>query len=245
MGVRMLAVRNRTLVRASPILRIPCLHSQLKHLSLLIMEDDTIQSSSNIAPIALALLGIILGGVGLYFGLSANQRLNPIDASVEASTTYSAKMDQLIQGLDLQIAELAAQVREQSQTVNRLRVYSSQGEQAVKKLAAELNLNREQIVKTAEKLNKLAAAGIRAATVSSLPAAQLSSAAAQSGQVDALAPAPTTVVDVGSTYVIVSGDSFAKIAARMGIPLQAILDANPEADPRRLAIGQTIYIPAQ
>lgn len=202
------------------------------------MEDDTIQSSSNMVPIALAVLGLVLGGAGLYFGLTANQRLNPIDVSVEASTTYSAKMDQLINGLDLQIAELAAQVAEQSKTVNRLRVYSAQGEQAVKKLAAELNVNREQIVKTAAKLNKFAAAGIHAPTVVQTPAVEPS-------QVDAAASTPPAAVDGGTTYVIVSGDNFATIAARMGIPLQAILDANPEADPRRLAIGQTIQLPAK
>ena len=125
------------------------------------MEDDAIQSPSNMVPVALAVFGIVLGGAGLYFGLTANQRLNPIDESFSASATSSAKIEKLINGFDTQLAELAAQMSEHSKTVSRLRVYSSQGEQAVKKLAGELNANREQIVKTAQKLNEFAAAECR------------------------------------------------------------------------------------
>jgi len=200
------------------------------------MEDDVNQSPSNMVPVALAVLGIVLGGAGLYFGLTANQRLNPIDESVSAGATSSAKIEKVINGFQTQVAELAAQVSEQSKTVNRLRIYSSQGEQAVKKLAGELNTNRAQIVKTAEMLNEFAAVGFRAA-----PAPQKASAASN----NAGSPATIAAPGVASTYVIVSGDNFGKIAGKFGVAVQAILDANPDADPRRLAIGQTIQIPAK
>jgi LysM repeat protein len=189
-------------------------------------------------PVALAVFGIVLGGAGLYFGLTANQRLNPIDESVSASATSSAKVEKVINGFETQITELAAQVSEQSKTISRLRVYSSQGEQAVKKLASELNVNREQIVKTAEKLNEFAAAGFRAA-----PAPQAPSAA--SADTATAEPAAPAAPGEATTYVIASGDNFGKIATKAGVTVQAILDANPDADPRRLAIGQTINIPAQ
>jgi LysM repeat protein len=187
-------------------------------------------------PVALAVLGIVLGGAGLYFGLTANQRLNPIDESVSAGATSSAKIEKVINGFQTQVAELAAQISEQSKTVNRLRIYSSQGEQAVKKLAGELNTNRAQIVKTAEMLNEFAAVGFRA-----VPAPQGASAASN----DTGSPAAIVAPGAASTYVIVSGDNFGKIAGKFGVAVQAILDANPDADPRRLAIGQTIQIPTK
>jgi len=187
-------------------------------------------------PVALAVLGIVLGGRRLYKKQTANQRLNPIDESVSAGATSSAKIEKVINGFQTQVAELAAQVSEQSKTVNRLRIYSSQGEQAVKKLAGELNTNRAQIVKTAEMLNEFAAVGFRAA-----PAPQKASAASN----NAGSPATIAAPGVASTYVIVSGDNFGKIAGKFGVAVQAILDANPDADPRRLAIGQTIQIPAK
>ena len=200
------------------------------------MEDDANQSPSNMVPVALAVLGIVLGTAGLYFGLTSNQRLNPIDESVSAGATSSAKIETVINGFQTQVAELAAQMSEQSKTVNRLRVYSSQGEQAVKKLAGELNTNREQIVKTAEMLNEFAAAGFRA-----VPAPQEASAASN----DTGSPAAIAAPGAASTYVIASGDNFGKIASKFGVAVQAILDANPDADPRRLAIGQTIQIPTK
>jgi LysM repeat protein len=204
-------------------------------------DDDSLQSPSNMVPVALAVFGIVLGGAGLYFGLTANQRLNPIDESVSATNSSSAKIEKVINGFDTKISELAAQVAEQEKTINRLRVYSSQGERAVKKLDAELRSNRAQIVKTAEALNEFAAAGFRAA-----PAPQIVSAAPD---VDSAAPelvsdAPAAALGEVTSYVIAPGDNFGKIATKHGVSIQSILDANPNADPRRLAIGQTINIPA-
>ncbi len=57
------------------------------------------------------------------------------------------------------------------------------------------------------------------------------------------ASSPTNIGSA-TTYNIQSGDNFAKIASAKGISLQALLDANPGVDPRRLQIGQAINIPA-
>jgi LysM repeat protein len=201
------------------------------------MEDDDIQPAGSMVPLALAVFGIVLGGAGLYFGLSANQRLNPIDETVSASQSSAAQIEKVINGFETQITELTAQLDEQSKTMNRLRVYSSQSEQAVKKLATELNTNREQIVKTAQKLNEFAEAGFRPAQART-PAETSSAGALVNADASAAAGAATT-------YVIVAGDNFGKIAAQTGVSLQAILDANPDTNPRRLSIGQTINIPAK
>jgi LysM repeat protein len=201
------------------------------------MEDDINQTPNNMIPVALAVFGIVLGGAGLYFGLTANQRINSIDASVEAGTSSSARAEKKISGFDTQIAELAARLAEQNKTVSRLRVYSSQGEQAVKKLASELKVNREQIVKTAESLNELAAAGFR--PTPSVSNAEVTSTVSTEPSVAAASPVDATM------YTIVSGDTFGRIAAKIGVSVQAILDANPDVDPRRLSIGQAIHIPAR
>ncbi|CAA6678818.1 MULTISPECIES: LysM domain-containing protein [unclassified Lentimonas] len=202
------------------------------------MEDDALQSPNNMIPVALAVFGIVLGGAGLYFGLTANQRLNPLDETLSESASSSAKIEKVINGYDTQIAELAAQVAEQEKTIGRLRVYSSEGERNLKKLAAELSANREQIVKTAGKLNEFAAAGFRAPAPAPTPSAPTVTSN-EGDPVEAATPGDAT------TYVIAAGDNFGKIATKHGVSVQAILDANPNADPRRLAIGQTINIPAK
>ncbi|RKX29332.1 MAG: hypothetical protein DRP71_16400 [Verrucomicrobia bacterium] len=45
------------------------------------------------------------------------------------------------------------------------------------------------------------------------------------------------------TYTIKSGDTFARLSGRFGVSVQAIEQANPGVDPRRLGIGQAINIP--
>jgi hypothetical protein len=56
-------------------------------------------------------------------------------------------------------------------------------------------------------------------------------------------PAATTSSSSGGTYTIVSGDTFARIAAQKGVSLQSLMDANPGVDPRLLRVGQRIIIP--
>lgn len=53
-------------------------------------------------------------------------------------------------------------------------------------------------------------------------------------------PAATSV----ELYSVQTGDTTARIARRFGIPIQALLEANPGLDPRRLKVGQQITIPA-
>jgi LysM repeat protein len=55
------------------------------------------------------------------------------------------------------------------------------------------------------------------------------------------APPPTTS---GTQYTVVRGDTFSGIAKKFGVSVRAIEDANPNVQPTRLQIGQTLTIPA-
>lgn len=203
------------------------------------MENDLNESTSSMLPIALAVLAIALGGAGLYFGMSANQRINPISDNIEASSGSAARIEKQLGSFDTKLTELVVQADELKQTVNRLRVYSSQSEQAAKQAISGVKDNREELVKLVTKFNELATSGIptgprqSAATTSVAPSVP-------SGTTSASSDAATVAA---STYSIQSGDNFAKIASKKGISLQALLDANSSVDPRRLQIGQKIRIP--
>ena len=51
------------------------------------------------------------------------------------------------------------------------------------------------------------------------------------------------LVREGTSYEIKSGDTFALIARKFGITVQALQDANPDARPDRLRVGQKLQIP--
>ncbi len=55
-----------------------------------------------------------------------------------------------------------------------------------------------------------------------------------------LAPSPTL-----QTYTVRAGDTFGSIAAKFGITVDALIGANPKADPNVLSIGTVLIIPAK
>jgi len=201
------------------------------------MEDDINSSSSSMLPVALAVLAIFLGGAGLYFGLTANQRVVPITESVDASITSTARIEKQLDSFETKFSEISVQVAEMNKTVTRLRTYSAQSEQVAKQALEGVKSNREELVKAVEKFNQLATGGLKP---------KASTPAATSQQTVTYGPAATNSTSSASeatAYSIQSGDTLAKIATRLSVPLQALLDANPGVDPTRLQIGQKINIP--
>lgn len=71
-----------------------------------------------------------------------------------------------------------------------------------------------------------------------------------------LTPSPTTAPEVGTvlaetplpsptpfTYIIQSGDTMSAIALKFGVPLDALIAANPNVSPNAMSVGQTLLIP--
>jgi LysM repeat protein len=208
------------------------------------MEEDIESSGASMVPIALALLAIVLGSAGLYFGLNANQRIAPLTESVDEGTSFAARLDKQLSSMETRIEEVTAQSNELKKTVDRLRIYGSQSETLTKQVAAGVKSNREEIVTLAEKMKELASSRVSA------PAAVVPSATARPNIPDSASSTDGTntsaaASSAASVYQIQSGDTFGKIASLKGVSLDALLAANPDADPRRLRIGQEINIPAQ
>ncbi len=61
-------------------------------------------------------------------------------------------------------------------------------------------------------------------------------------------PASTLLPDEepdGLRYVVLPGDNPAAIAERFGIPLETLSRANPDIDPKKLAVGRVLSIPRE
>lgn len=204
------------------------------------MEDDEIDTSSGggLLTVALAVLAIVLGGAGLYFGMTANQRLSPLADSLEAGSGNAARLEKSISALETQLAELSGQNSEMQGALNSMRVYGNQSEQAVKQLAAGMQENRVELVKLAGRLNALLANSAPSAPAATPAASSREERPASSGEEGSRAGGASS-----ETYAIVAGDNFVKIASKLGVELQALLDANPGVDLRRLRIGQEIKVP--
>lgn len=188
-------------------------------------------------PLAFSILAVVLGAAGLYFGLAANQGLSPIAESMEAGSISAARIEKTLDATETRMVELSSRVDELKKALDRVRVYGSQNERAVKQMATAVKENREELVKIAEGLNEVATrVPARSAPPSSAPFSSDSAPAAST-------VSPTVAND--GTYTIQAGDNFGKIAKTLGVGLQELLDANPDKDPRRLTIGTVIKVPAQ
>ncbi len=212
------------------------------------MEDDEeTPSASGMLPTALSILGIVLGGAALFFAINAGQRIGPLSASMEARSSGEAALEGRVEDLSTQLSEMEAQLESLDAALNRVRTYGNQSERAIKQLATELNTNREQIVKTAERLNELATRSLGAVASTEAASGTGGGAAPADADPDANPDADPGVESEASrrTYAVEAGDNFVRIASKTGVSLQALIDANPDVDPRRMQIGQQIKIPQE
>lgn len=56
-------------------------------------------------------------------------------------------------------------------------------------------------------------------------------------------PGTPSSTGTGEVYIVKAGDTLSKIAAQLGVEMQAIIDANDLINPNRLSIGQELIIP--
>lgn len=188
-------------------------------------------------PIALALLAIVMGGAGLYFGMTANQQLAPLTESIDEGSSSTAQLEKQIESLGNQISELSAKNDSLTGSLQRLGRESSQTLRTATQAETGVASNRQELVNLAEAIQQIANAGSSRAQQASTSTNSSESSGSASSE------GPTLSGSSAGTYNIQSGDTFGKIANIKGVSLDALMDANPDADPRRLRIGQEINIP--
>ena len=194
-------------------------------------DFDVIEEKStggNWIPGALALLALVLGGAALFFALDASRRLAPMSDSLAEGVSGVVVLEDRIGQLEEQIEELAEATEALKGRVQRSAAYSSQNEKMIRKLVEEINANRERM----KVMSEVSAGG-----------GAMPGGGSEAETSDASASSSSASTTVGS-YTIQPGDNFAKIAEQYRVSLQALLDANPGVDPRRLQIGQSIVLPS-
>ncbi len=198
--------------------------------------SDSRSPGNSFLPVALALAGILLGSVALYFSVS--KQAKPSDPN------FSLEIDERIEELSLRIEALSA---ENQALKNGLARVVEQTQTALTQVGREIASIHQQHAASRESMGKLAQA-VRPQNdtkksadpiLSSNGAALVKPANASPNGVAPLAPSKIS----GTYYTIQPGDTLTKVARRYAIPLQSLLDANPNINPKTLRIGQTILIP--
>ena len=196
-------------------------------------STDSRPLGSSFLPVALALAGILLGAVSLYFGVTAQNKPSP---SLDA-----LGMDDRIESLELRLEALSA---ENQALKNGLAKVAQQTQTALTQVGREISTIHHQHAESRETMGKLAGVVRPVEKKSSVAPSTVTSGASLVKAAPAPAQSNTQSKFSGTAYTIQPGDTLAKLARRYSLPLQTLLDANPNINPKALKVGQVVKVPA-
>lgn len=191
------------------------------------MEDSSIDTGFDAPadqkiPIALGILGIIVGGLALIIAFVVRGKVD----------RFTEKVSTDLDGIH--------------ETVNAAGPgLANESAKEVETLRHELDLLREQFARKLESVDKeneslraaLIALDKRLNNPAPRPASSGSSVPAGNGN--------TTASGSSGEYTIQAGDNFWKIATKFGCKPADIQELNPDVEPARLRVGQKIKVPAK
>lgn len=220
------------------------------------MEDELetkIEKQSQLVP-ALGLLGLGLGVVATALGIISMVKVGDTAADMNdkiekaaALSLETKKINDRIDSLAMQIEEIKAGDKSRYDSlISQLNAELKRMGASIENVAKSSQNNRDLIEELAKRSSKR--------TTQAEPAQNRQQAARQAPERTAAAEQPAQQTQTAEQpaqngeskkYKIQSGDTFAKLAKKHGVSLDAIIAANPDANPSRLKVGQEINIPAK
>lgn len=191
------------------------------------MEDANTSPSpvgNPVVAVGLGVAGCLLGLIGLFVGLSGKNAAAKAKEDLDALVQKITQAEESLGGFDKKIADASRAANTSAERMvdlgRRLSALEQGVQQAINTLSTEVTKNREMIE----------------AGRTARPAAAASSSSGSGGSTASNPPAD-------GSYVIQSGDTFDKIAKKFGVSTTALMEANPDVEPRRMRVGQKLVIP--
>ena len=198
------------------------------------MEDE-IQTTPKTLPIVpvmailgfgIAIIASAVGGVALTKISNASEEMN---AKIEKNASIELEIKKINDRIDSIVSQF-----ETLKSDDKVSELARQTQQVVNTLQSNINAIRSEVVSNRESIEKLATRSVEKTVVKeSKPAEQQQPQQQEASKQNADA----------KTHKIQNGDTFAKLAKKYGVSVDAIVKANPQANPSRLKIGQEITIP--
>lgn len=191
------------------------------------------------AAITLAFLAFCAGGIALFYSHMAR-------TEAEESRNELRELERLGEFAD-RIREFEGDLREVAGDAGnffeRLDDIVGQTEDGFRRVAEQRQRMSENLSRLAETLQALEA---RIAHLEeTVPLVEEEREAAVTDEPEIPGPVESGGEAAGDerVYLIRGGDTLSGVAREYGVPLNALLEANPDVDPNRLQIGQEIRIP--
>ena len=214
------------------------------------MEDET-PSTPKTSPVisAVAVLALGVAAVATALGVVALKKIqsttNDISERIEKNAAVeleTKKLSDRVDSLALQLENIKGSLGDNSAQIDaKVGDVVKQTQKVVNILNSNIGEIRAEVVKNREAIEKLAARPTSTRSAARAESAQTESKP-DTAQNPAAGETPETSAD-GKIHKIQSGDTFAKLAKKYNVSVEAIVKANPDANPARLKIGQKVRIP--
>lgn len=214
------------------------------------MEDET-PSTPKTSPVisAVAVLALGVAAVATALGVVALKKIqsttNDISERIEKNAAVeleTKKLSDRVDSLALQLENIKGSLGDNSAQIDaKVGDVVKQTQKVVNILNSNIGEIRAEVVKNREAIEKLAARPTSTRSAARAESAQTESKP-DTAQISAAGETPETSAD-GKIHKIQSGDTFAKLAKKYNVSVEAIVKANPDANPARLKIGQKVRIP--
>ncbi len=214
------------------------------------MEDET-PSTPKTSPVisAVAVLALGVAAVATALGVVALKKIqsttNDISERIEKNAAVeleTKKLSDRVDSLALQLENIKGNLGDNSAQIDaKVGDVVKQTQKVVNILNSNIGEIRAEVVKNREAIEKLASRPTSTRSAARAESAQTESKP-DTAQNSAAGETPETSAD-GKIHKIQSGDTFAKLAKKYNVSVEAIVKANPDANPARLKIGQKVRIP--
>lgn len=201
------------------------------------MENSSIDSAiepvatESKIPLILAIAAFVLGGLSFVFAMNTKKTLDRHKEAI-AATVQEAVDKASRAAADVQTAGGS------SDEIASLKTDFEEFKTQLKAAYQEIRTSQQQIVSNAQTVN---------GRLARLEGRKTNTGTQQQGP-DTGRPAndtgtTATAQTSGGKYKVQAGDNPSKIAKKLGIPVNDLLNANPGLDPRKLRVGQELNVP--
>ena len=210
-----------------------------------IFMDEEISNSEKTTPLsfipALGLLGLCIAVVAVVLGIFSMVKVSDTFAEMNDKIEKAAALSIDMKKMSDRIDSLALQIENlKSGDSSKVDDLAKQTQKAVESIGKILNENRAAIEENRKAIEEVAK---RSFVRSPAPARESAQSVAAGAQSQTPNNAPSASAEGQRTHKIHSGDTFAKLALKYKVSVDAIIKANPDLNPSRLMIGQEVIIP--
>ena len=194
--------------------------------------------SKNISYLVIAVC--ILAVISLILGTIALRSITSLKSQIGDVGGFAARLD----AIETSSRKASDDSRK---AVSRIATMGADTQRAFDNVGKELATLRTSVNRFTIEMSgpggTTASGGSRSSSKTSTTRPSTSSSSSSTSSTGSEPAVPTTGLDSDGTYTIKAGDTFARLSGQFGVSLQAIEAANPGVDPRRLRIGQKVFIP--